>query len=116
MKVFNPILLIFLFVSCTTTNKSKVSSCHENMKFKKSFFDNISIVEKYTLERTKGTVRTIGTKDFLKSLNFISNYTKVSMDKVANYEIGYPSFEIFEEDKDQWIKWYNDNKCNNLKE
>ena len=85
------------------------------MKFKKEFFDNISIVEKYTLERTKGTGRTIETNTFLQSLNFISKYTKVSMDKVSNYEIGYPSFEEFKKDKSQWIKWYSENKCNNLK-
>ena len=72
-------------------------------------------MERHTLERKNGLPRTVDNKALLKSLTFISKYVKVSMDKVSNYEIGYPSIEAFEMDKVIWLKWYEANKCNNLK-
>ncbi|SRR5258706_15929803 len=116
MKMLKFLFLILLYASCSSTKHLRVTDCNENMTFKKAFFYNISIAEKYTLEHTKPIEHTIETNYFLKSLNFISKYTNVSMDKVSNYQIGYPTFEVFEIDKKEWIKWYNDNKCNNLKE
>jgi hypothetical protein len=116
MKIIKILLLISpFFISCSSMSKLKTDGCNENLKFKDKFFYNISIVEKYTIERTTVTKHIIETKAFLKSLKFISHYTNVSMEKVANYQIGYPTLEIFESDKSQWLKWYNANKCRNLK-
>lgn len=108
-------VLILLFTSCSSIHEVKSSGCKENIMFKKKFFYYISVADKYTVERTTGADHKIKTKAFLKALQFISNYTKVSMDKVLNYEIGYPSYEIFEIDKSKWIMWYDSNKCNNIK-
>jgi hypothetical protein len=114
IKLIMTLIIITLFTSCLSGDKHEVSKCNENAKFKKDFFYNISIAEKYTLEQQSPTEHKIEIKAFLKSLTFISKYTKVSMNKVSNYVIGYPNYQAFLLDKKEWIKWYNANKCNNL--
>jgi hypothetical protein len=106
------VIIPFIFTSCKSGSKS--FNCNENMKFKSEFSQNITLVRNYTLERKSGAEHTIKTTDFLDALNFISKYTKVSMDKVSNYEIGYPTYETFETDEKEWKKWYESNKCNNI--
>lgn len=54
-------------------------------------------------------------KAFKESLKFISKYVYVSYDKMLNYNNSYAQYEDFEKDKKEWIKWYETNKCNNIK-
>jgi hypothetical protein len=106
-------VLILIF---TTSNHCLVrAQCFENMKFKEKVFHNISVAECYTEERTTNAIHTIKSKTFLRSLSFISKYTHVSLNTVANYQIGYVSMDAFRIDKSKWVDWYDKNKCNNLK-
>jgi hypothetical protein len=108
------LIITNLFTSCLLADKMQVNKCNENAKFKKAFFYNVSIAEKYTLEQQSPVEHKIKAKAFLKSLKFISKYTKVSMDKVSNYVIGYPTYQAFLLDKKEWVNWYNAHKCDNL--
>jgi hypothetical protein len=90
-------------------------ACNENIAFKNKFLSNISIAEKYTLTQVDAKAQTIKVEDFLNALKFISKYASVSFGKVQQYQIGYPTLNDFKTDKDNWLKWYNANKCNNLK-
>ena len=103
---------MFLY-SCSNVVKQQEHMCNENMRFKKTFFYNISIVEKYTKEQKAITVRTVTTKAVTKSFQYLSKYVTIS-DEILNFEYGYPSVERFELDKGRWLKWYETNKCNNL--
>lgn len=51
--------------------------------------------------------------EFKSSLNFISKYTHVSFESMANYNGSYP-IGVYEKDKVVWLKWYDNNKCNNI--
>ena len=95
---------LVLFFSCSI---KKESVCNENISFKNMFFKNIKIVENHTLRKE-------GKNDILTALDFISKYVDVSYDKIYNYEIRYSDIEDFNQDKIKWIKWYEDNKCNNI--
>ncbi|WP_294732520.1 hypothetical protein [uncultured Flavobacterium sp.] len=52
-------------------------------------------------------------ESFDSSLKFISKYTHVSFNSMNNYARTYP-LGIFEKDKEGWLKWYEENKCNNI--
>ncbi|MEO8887337.1 MAG: carboxypeptidase-like regulatory domain-containing protein [Mucilaginibacter sp.] len=91
------------------------TSCNENLKFKKKFFDHIATIKKYTNEQLTAGEHTIKEKTFKKALEFIGKYTKISMDKIAQYQLGYPNMATFEADKKLWLNWYEANKCSNLK-
>jgi hypothetical protein len=110
------VLISQVLISCSSMNESKDDGCNENLKFKKNVLYNISIVERYTVERTTVNKHIVDTKAFLKSLTFISHYTSVSWGKTANYQIGYPTLQLFKSDKDHWLKWYDANKCKNLRQ
>jgi len=51
--------------------------------------------------------------EFNSCLIFISKYTYVSFESMANYNGSYP-IGIYEKDKEGWLKWYEGNKCNNI--
>lgn len=51
------------------------------------------------------------TLQFKSSLLFISRYTTVSWDAILNYAHQYP-YEIYKEDRENWINWYEEHKCN----
>jgi hypothetical protein len=120
------ITLIFLCFSCSTTKKNietQSSLCNENLKFKIEFFNRIKIIEDYVrLESTTvfnnldeyGHIMTDEKKKkYDLSLKFISKYTRVSFESMANYNRSYP-IGIYENDKNGWRKWYEENKCNNI--
>lgn len=88
-------------------------ACNENLKFKTQFFDHIAVVEKHTNENIAAIAHTIKTTDFKKALAFLNKYTKVLAN--APDDTGYKDIQTFKADKDQWLKWYEANKCNNLK-
>lgn len=114
-QLYGTALCLIIFISCTSTNQMVSSPCDENTVFKEKFFDNVSIVENYTLQRTKGEAHGVKQADFKKALKNISQFVEVSYEEILNYNFSYSAIEIFEKDKREWVKWYNANKCNNLK-
>ena len=102
------LLLLILFIYGCSTHRNSTGGCNENENFKKQFFQSIAAVENYMM----------GLEDkesYLESLNFIAKYTDVSWDKMLNYDSSYPNFEEFLKDKKEWITWYDQNKCNNIR-
>ncbi len=101
-------IIFFLLVGCVSSNKMnlmKNKPCNENLAFKKVYFENIYNVE--------SLITTEQNESFHKSLKFISKYTKVSSESMLNYARTYP-YGVFEEDKVNWLKWYEENKCKNI--
>ncbi len=97
-------LLLAGFMSCSV---QKRISCDENLHFKKVFFENIENVKNHTLREPNNG-------HFLESLDFLSNYVDVSSEKIYNYEVRYPTIEVFKMDEMNWLKWYEENKCRNI--
>lgn len=85
-------------------------ACNENLAFKKLFFDHIATVEQYTNAQLNATKQTINSEALKKALSFLIKYTKVPVNATE-----YKDLSAFKKDKDQWLKWYETNKCNNLK-
>ena len=50
---------------------------------------------------------------FDSSLLFISKYSKVSYESMLNYARSYP-YDTYKNDRVNWLKWYDENKCNNI--
>ena len=103
------IFLVFLPIifSCSLINNGNMSKgCIENLKFKKEFFIRINIVDQ-NLSLKQDSL-------FRNSLIFLSNYAPVSFYETMNYARIYPP-QALEIDKKVWIKWYEDNKCKNIK-
>ncbi|RYE53472.1 MAG: hypothetical protein EOP48_14315 [Sphingobacteriales bacterium] len=99
---------LWLLVGCSSLRQSKATdekACNENLEFKKTFFDNIQNVE--------NLITKVQNESFKKSLDFISKYSEVSYESMANYARTYP-YGAFENDKKKWLKWYEDNKCKNI--
>ena len=69
------------------------------------------------LKRNINIVKDVITKhqnqEFRNSLKFISKYVPVSFGSMLNYAHTYP-VGIFESDYKILLKWYDDNKCNNV--
>ena len=97
-----------MLVSCSTMNRPKSvedKGCIENLGFKKTYFEHIENVENL-ITKTQN-------ESFHKSLDFISKYSKVSYESMANYARTY-SYGAFIVDKKKWLEWYEDNKCKNI--
>jgi len=106
MKIF--LALIFLY-SCSTTNKNietESSRCNENLKFKTEFFKNIRNIEDQMTKEKDET--------FDISLKFVSRYSHVSFESMTNYAHTYP-LAVFEKDRIGWLKWYEENRCSNIR-
>lgn len=79
--------------------------CVENEEFKTLFFENIHIIDNLiTVDQNE---------KFQNSLEFISQYAPVSFEKTLNYARIYP-YGIYETDRKDWLKWYEENKCSNI--
>lgn len=103
MRSLRFVILLFI-LGCGA--KQNPNPCQENLEFKEEFFKQISIVENITYGKERqGNLR--------ESLKFISHYAPVSYGKLQNYTFGY-NLESFEADKAGWLKWYEENKCNNI--
>ena len=101
-------IIFLLFISCSSSNKAisgNENNCNENLDFKKVFFENIQNVENLIYE--------VQGESLLNSLKFIGKYTDVSFKSMTNYARTYPS-GVFFEDKKVWLKWYEENKCQNI--
>ncbi|RZA01873.1 MAG: hypothetical protein EOP47_09065 [Sphingobacteriaceae bacterium] len=94
--------------------KAMDTACKENLKFKTQFFNHIATVEKYVNEHARAAKFTIKDRAFKNSLQFLSKHTKVSADEKPN-GVNYFGLQTLKSYKDQWLKWYEDNKCSNLK-
>jgi hypothetical protein len=106
MKNLFLILLFSIFSGCSVKSKIIDKNCNENLIFKNLFFNHIETIEGFTYGKdNKG--------NFRESLKFISQYVPVSYDNIANYTFMYDS-ESFKIDKENWLKWYEKNKCNNI--
>ncbi|MWB94191.1 hypothetical protein GON26_07440 [Flavobacterium sp. GA093] len=99
------ILLLTLIEINFGYSQSKIKDCNENIAFKNTYFENIKNVENLIYKEQN--------ESFHNSLKFISQYSHVSYESMANYSRTYPG-GIFENDKKLWIKWYEENKCNNI--
>jgi len=108
------ILFAMVLISCTSIKNTNTSGCDENKEFKENFFDCVSIIEKYTLQKTKGKGYGIKLSDFESSLKKLSQFVEISHKDILNYNYSYPSIEVFEKDKQGWELWYEKNKCKNL--
>lgn len=96
-----------MFFSCKSINVvNNGNNCVENTQFKEKFFFNINYIEKNITE--------VQDVKFKNILYFLSKNVHVSFDRMLNYANTYP-IGVFEEDKKGWLKWYDENKCKNIK-
>lgn len=111
------ILILVLSVSCSGTKSNP--SCNENMKFRTEFFRRIQNIEDAYKEdqdawlNDDDETRYRKDMEFFGSLEFIMKYTDVSLETLVGYERYYPQ-DIFLRDKKGWLKWYEENRCNNI--
>lgn len=95
------------------TGKDK--DCKENARFKRRFFKKIGIAEKYVAEHAAGdSAKTISDGKFLRAVKFIKKRVPVSI-PVDQTSTGYADLKTLNQNKSEWLKWYEANKCNNLK-
>lgn len=94
-----------MILSCKTNGISKINDCKENIKFKKKFFYHFNYIEDHMFKAQDSLFRV--------SVTFISNYAPISTNKLWNYDRSYPS-GVFEKDRVNILKWYEENKCNNI--
>lgn len=107
MKNLYFLIIALTFLSCKSANVDNSNSdCTENSQFKEKFFFNLNYIEKNITE--------VQDEKFKNSLEFLSKYVYISFDEFGSYSNTYP-IGIFEKDKKGWLKWYEENKCNNLK-
>jgi hypothetical protein len=100
-------LILSLLFSCSSTRTFQTNgNCVENKEFKKCFFSNIENIENNTTKTQD--------QSFKNSLKFLSQYVHVSFESTLNYANTYP-VGTFKKDKENWLKWYEENKCNNIK-
>ncbi len=112
MKILSIFTVLFILINCKATkivepeNLSINGDCVENLDFKKSYFDQLKIVDSlmniYAQRLSKNS-----------SLIFISKYTHVSVESMLNYAEIYP-FVTYKKDRKGWILWYELKKCNNI--
>ena len=110
-------MLVIITTSCTSYSKiSDKIECDENIEFKRDFFYNLSIVEKYTFQHRKSINLnfTVADKQLIDAYDFLSKTSNLKLISIANYEIGYVSYEAFELDKKKLLRWYQSNKCSGL--
>lgn len=96
----------------TEPGKSPIN-CNENLKFKTAYFYNVHIVQQYGWERGSSKP-TISIANFQKALSYLNKYNKVAIDKFLADSNSINSSNISNYTS-QCLKWYEDNKCNNLK-
>lgn len=103
MKLATYIIASFLFIQCSTLK----NNCNENAEFKNVFMSHINDVENYTLGKGDR-------KKYDEGLEFLTKYVKISYEETANYANAYTNYNVFKKDKDNWLSWYEENKCKNI--
>lgn len=107
MKKIFILLSALCFLSCTTVHKVNLNNkhCNENISFKNEFFNSINKIEDYVLGK--------GDKSsFNQGIRFLSKYVHISFNEMLNYDKSYTNYAAFKKDKEEWLKWYEDNKYN----
>lgn len=97
--------------------------CLENLDFKEKYFNLLNRIDFVVLREFDKDTSTSNKSDFdsleyslLRNLDTISFYTRnVSYTNLFDYSFGYKSLELYNSDKNKWIEFYENNKCNNLK-
>lgn len=102
------IMFSILNSECSSINKNAKLDCKENIEFKDAFMSNISNVENYTLGKE------FDKNKFNDGIKFLSKYCHVSQEELMNYANEYTNSIVFYKDKEGWLKWYEENKCNNI--
>ena len=117
------LFLFFLILCSCTSSQNQVgvaNPCNENIEFKEQFFYHLQVVDEYmrlvnpkdlNIDELQKLVTQEKTKNFNISLYFISKYAHVSYESISHSR--YP-YGVYEEDKSVWLKWYEENKCNNI--
>ena len=116
--------LALICCSCSSIKNTSVtdSPCIENLKFKDEFVRRLNIIDDFmaieskeftNIDEYESVMTEQKIADFNSSLIFISKYTHVSFESMANYNRTYP-FGVYEKDKINWLKWYEENKCKNI--
>lgn len=125
------IMLGFLLISCSTnTVETAKIGCNENLEFREAFLSAVQLIDDahtggYQLFPTDEQLKEMGEeelKEFYRESEkiygltegFISHYTIVSWWKRLNYDGNYTAQSDYEQDKAGWLKWYEENKCNNI--
>jgi hypothetical protein len=117
-------ILSILCFSCSNINlKNTNINCNENTSFKVEFFKNVKNVEDFIVmestthfedfEEYEKLITEEKIYTYKLSLKFISKYAHVSYESMLNYATAYP-LEVYEKDKQGWLKWYEENKCSNI--
>lgn len=104
------ILVIFSMLSlqCSNLKNSPINECKENIEFKDVFMSHIANVENYTLQKE------FDKRKFNDGIKVLSKYCHVSEEELMNYANEYTNSIVFYKDKEGWLKWYEENKCNNI--
>jgi len=95
--------LLFVLLGCA----SKKDICDENPAFKEQFFQSIRNAEDVIYGKFHNREK------YDEGLRFLSQYVSVDYDKALNYRNVY-TLRGFEDDKKKWLKWYEENKCQNI--
>jgi hypothetical protein len=104
-NLFIAIGYVCLFQSCCSTRFKYNEPCNENLTFKNLFFAHLRNIE-INIDKAQDT-------SFLKSLKFVSSYSRVSFESKANYANRYMQ-SAYIIDKKNWLLWYDTNKCKNI--
>ncbi|MFH6990569.1 hypothetical protein ACHRVW_22760 [Flavobacterium collinsii] len=109
-KIILIALIAFSIVNlqCSSLKKNEQKDCIENFQFKNVFVSHITDVENYTLQKE------FNKKKFNDGIEFLSKYCHVSEKELMNYANEYTNSIVFYKDKEGWLKWYEENKCNNI--
>lgn len=125
MKNNHSIVIVFiLMLSCKSFVPNK--TCIENKEFKTVYFDNIQSIDNHFKEFDQNKfykdvenfedafkLHEKRKESLMSALKFISKYTHVSFESMWNYGNTYP-YGIYINDRENWIEWYEENKCNNI--
>jgi hypothetical protein len=90
----------------------EILNCKENTKFKTTYFYNVHIAQQYAIQSR--AYSTITDADLKKALSYLNRYNKIPIDKLLT-DTSYPYMISFLSYTSQCLKWYEENKCSNLK-
>ncbi|HBH48077.1 MAG TPA: hypothetical protein DDX98_05525 [Bacteroidales bacterium] len=108
-------LKYYVLIAFVGIQFSQQNDCKENGEFKKNFFECIDNIETYNYVINTTLENRVTTKMYISSLKDLSQYCEVDFTLIMNYTQKYNSREVYEKEKQVWLDWYNDNRCNNLK-
>lgn len=114
MKKLIMVFIAIVFTSCTLFQRATIPvPCNENLVFKRDFFYNVWVIEKYTIEHEQPITysKLVSSEEFLKCYEYLNKVTNMPGGNVFNYQVGYVSYQAFKLDKKKWLEWYAKNKC-----